>query len=388
LKNRPATTPHRNRAARRKLEQQRLCHKPRPTAPATAGEVQRLLSGLPKLSEQAGGDDAAPPTQLLVCPWGLTETLDGPILCDADTVRILPERQRTARADQVAIDFDHATAFGKGKGTPRDIAGYGTPKVVPNEGIYLCDIRWTPTGKKYWANYQDISPAFLQQKDTGRVTFLDSVALTPRGMIEGLGLFSAEDPAAPLEPDASDAPPLSKPTSNTITMDPDKIKKFLDSQKVAYPPDATPDDLAKLAEAALEKLTGAEGPMEMSGETGRLLKTLTAKVASLESADATRTQAHEDARKAEIIRQASADGKVLPPDEVIKNMSAAHLQLTADATPATVKGRPGSGLNPAQKGGEKEVTLTAEDRQVASQLGISEEMAKQFHAYGDCPVRA
>jgi phage I-like protein len=387
LKNRPATTPHRNRAARRKLEQQRLCHKPQ--AAATA-EVKRMLSGLPKLSAQAGGDDAAPPTQLLVCPWGLTQTLDGPILCDAATAQLLPERQRTARADQVTIDFDHNTAFGKGKGTPRDIAGYGTPKVVTGEGIYLCDIRWTPTGKKYWANYQDISPAFLQQKDTGRVTFLDSVALTPRGMIEGLGLFSAEDPA-PLEPDASDAsdaPPLSKPTSNNITMDPDKIKRFLDSQKVAYAPDATPDDLAKLAEAALEKLTGAEGPMEMTGETTKLLKSLAAEVASLKSADATRTQAHEDARKADIIRQASADGKVLPPDEVIKNMSAAHLQLTADATPATVKGRPGSGLNPAQKGGEKEVTLTAEDRQVASQLGISEEMAKQFHAYGDCPVRA
>lgn len=382
LKNRPAIHAHRNRTARRKLEQQRLCHKPQ--AAATA-EVKRMLSGLPKLSAQAGGDDAAPPTQLLVCPWGLTQTLDGPILCDAATAKILPERQRTARADQVTIDFDHNTAFGKGKGTPRDIAGYGTPKVVPNEGIYLCDIRWTPTGKKYWANYQDISPAFLQQKDTGRVTFLDSVALTPRGMIEGLGLFSAEDPAAAPEPDDS---PLTTPTPTLVIMDPEKIKKFLDSQKVAYPPDATPDDLAKLAEAALEKLTGAEGPMEMTGETNKLLKSLAAEVASLKSADATRTQAHEEARKAEIIRQASADGKVLPPDEVIKNMSAAHLQLTADATPATVKGKPGSGLNPAQKGGEKEVTLTAEDRQVASQLGISEEMAKQFHAYGDCPVRA
>ena len=376
LKNRPTIPAHRNRTARRKLEQQRLCHKPLTTA---AGEVKRMLSGLPKLSAQAGGDDAAPPTQLLVCPWGLTQTQDGPILCDAATVKILPERQRTARADQITIDFDHNTAFGKGKGTPRDIAGYGTPKVVANEGIYLCDIRWTPTGKKYWANYQDISPAFLQQKDTGRVTFLDSVALTPRGMIEGLGLFSAEDAAAPTHSPTPTKPPA-------ISMDHEKLKKFLKSQGVAFSDTATPEELAALAEAAMEKLTGAEGPAEMSAETVRKLDALAAEVERLKSTDATRHQAGEDARKKEIIRQASAEGKVLPPDEVIKNMSAEDLQKTADATPATVKGKPGTGLNPANKGtGEKAVTLSAEDKEIARQMGIPEEKMCAFMAT-DIPV--
>lgn len=380
MKNRPAIS-HHNRAARRKLEQQRLCHKPQAQS---AGEVRRLLSGLPKLSAQAGGDDATPPTQLLVCPWGLTETLDGPILCDAATVAALPARQKKERADQITIDFDHNTAFGKGKGTPRDIAGYGTPKVVAGEGIYLCDIRWTPTGKKYWANYQDISPAFLQQKDTGRVTFLDSVALTPRGMIEGLGLFSAEeDPAA-----ATAAPTISpSPTQpNRISMNPDKLKAFLKSQGVTYSDTATPEELAALAEAAMEKLTGMEGPAEMSGETEKRINALAAEIASLKSADATRHQAGEDARKKEIIRLASAEGKVLPPDEVIKNMSAADLQVTADATPVTVKGKPGSGLAPGQKGnGEKAVTLSAEDREIARQLGLSDEKMTEFMAR-DVPV--
>lgn len=337
-----------------------------------------MLSGL-KIGQQAGGDDAAPPTQLLVCPWGLTETLEGPILCDAATVAALPARQKKERADRVPIDFDHAASFGKGRGKPRDIAGYGTPKAVTGEGIYLCDIRWTPTGKKYWANYEDLSPAFLQQEDTGRVTFLDSVALTPRGMIEGLTLFSAEeDPAAPL------SPPITQP--NRISMNPDKLKAFLKSQGVTFSDTATPEDLAALAEAAMEKLTGMEGPAEMSGETDKRINALAAEIASLKSADASRHQAGEDARKKEIIRQASAEGKVLPPDEVIKNMSAADLQLTADATPVTVKGKPGSGLNPGQKGnGEKAVTLSAEDREIARQLGLSEEKMTEFMAR-DVPV--
>ncbi len=359
------------------------------TVPAAVGaEVKSLLHGI-RLSAQAGGQDETPPERLLVVPWGLTQTHDGPLLCDAETLKILPERQRQARADRIAIDLDHGSAFGANKGQPRHVAGYGTPRVVEGEGIWLYDIRWTPTGKQFWANYEDLSPAILQQKTTGRVTFIDSVALTPRGMIEGLGLFSAEPAFTPDNSSHTSSPHSNKPP---VIMNPDKLKSFLKARGIEFSETATVDELAALVEAELEKIAAeggkTEAPAEMSAGTAKAIKALSDEVASLKSAEAGRHKAGEDARKAEIIRVASAAGKVLPPDEVINNMSADDLQKTADAAPGgTVKTSPAGVMNPALKNAEKTAVLSAEDKEIARQCGLGEEDMQKFAAYGEAPVR-
>lgn len=340
-------------------------------------ECRSLLHGI-KLSAQAGNQDETPPDKLLVVPWGLTQTAEGPLLCDEGTATILPERQRKARADRVPIDFDHGAAFGAGKGAPRNIAGYGTPKVVAGEGVWLMDIRWTPDGKKYWANYEDLSPGILQQKQSGRVTFLDSVALTPRGMVEGLSLFSAE----------SDDLPNNNPNANhtqqsaPVLMNPDKLKNFLKKCKVSFSETATADELMTLAEAQMEKMGADDNAATMAApDTAAALKKLEDEITALKSADAARNKGTEDARKADIIRLASAEGKLLPPEEVIKNMTAEDLQKTADAAKAgTVPTNPAAAHN--KGAGESAVTLSAEDKEVARIMGIPEEEAKKFHAFG------
>jgi hypothetical protein len=332
---------------------------------------------------QAGGQDTEPPSRLLVVPWGLTQTRQGPMLVDGETLRILPERQRLARADRVPIDYDHEAAFGKNKGKPRHIAGYGTPTAVEGEGIYLTDIRWTPEGRLYWANYEDISPAILQQKTSGRVTFLDSVALTPRGEIEGLSLFSA---------DSADTYPSSNPTKATPPkrMNTDKLKKYLKRRGVSFSEDATPDELMTLAEAAMEQeVQDEEGAGMAADSVTAKLKKMEDELQALKSADLNRQKASEDARKKEIIAAASAKGKLLPSDEIIAQMSADLLQKLADEAPEnTVKTNPADGLNPAHKTGtgEKKITLSAEAREVARQAGISEEQAMKFMALDDAPI--
>lgn len=350
--------------------------------PAARKEIRNLLHGI-KLSAQAGGQDETPPAKLLVVPWGLTQTAEGPLLCDDQTATILPERQRLARADRVPIDFDHAAAFGAGQGGPRNFAGYGTPKVVPGEGIWLMDIRWTPEGRKFWANYEDISPAIKQQKATGRVTFLDSVALTPRGMVEGLSLFSAEGG----DGDAAVSNTQAQPSQDKQqqSMDLTKLKNILRKLGITFSEEATAEELMSL----LEKAGGeAEADSTLSAERERRLKDLETKLTSLESAAAAGQKASDDARKQEIIRTASAEGKILPPDDVIANLSAEDLKKCADAAkPGVVPGNPG---NAAAKGAgtEKPLTLSAEDKEAERIFGISDEQSKLFHSYGKAPLRS
>lgn len=331
---------------------------------------------------QAGGQDAEPPKELLVVPWGVTQTRQGPMIVDAETLRILPERQTAARADRVPIDYDHEAAFQKNKGQPRHIAGYGTPVIVEGEGIYLKDIRWTPEGRKFWANYEDLSPAILQQKATGRVTFLDSVALTPRGEIEGLSLFSAEK---------ADSPATQPPTTTTKPrMNTDRLKKYLKRRGVAFKDDASPEELMTLAEAAMVAEEEDEGNAQMdAAAVSAKLKKMEDELAALKSADLNRTKANEEARKKEIIKLASAEGKILPPDDVIAEMSADLLQKLADAAaPNAVKTQSTEGLKPGAKAGttDKKATLSAEELDIARQAGISPELAAKFAAMDDGPV--
>lgn len=383
MKTRSANPPtnRSRRALRRALagEVRRLCHKAPPTG---QGEVRMFMSGM-KLSNQTNGDDTSPPMRFLVVPWGTTQTIEGPVICDAATAQILPGRQKEARADEITLDFDHSTAFGAGKGKPRHIAGYGKPEIVTGEGIYLNMSRWTPEGKQFWANYQDLSPAFLQQKGTGRVTFLDSVALTPRGVIEGLTLFSAELETAPSTINSQPSTP------NSPLMDIEKLKAYLTKKGVKFEEGADLETLMSLAAGVMEKEISGEPAEEKPSEMSAKVAKLESDLARVLAADAARHKANEDAAKAEIVRQASAEGKLLPPEDVIKEMSADALRRTAAAAPAgTVRTAPNGGLNPTQKnGGETAVTLSAEEKEVAKHMGVSEEEMKKFSAYGDAPVR-
>ncbi len=140
------------------------------------------------------------PTRLLIAPWGKSESVKGPVVVNDTTVKALPRLQELTNFRRIDLDFNHNTVPGseefKAHPPPRKIAGKGTPEVVPGEGIYLNAIEWTPEGQEAVKNghYDELSPA-PKMNERGEILWLHSCAVVPHGAIEGLKVFSAEEPA-------------------------------------------------------------------------------------------------------------------------------------------------------------------------------------------------
>ncbi len=134
------------------------------------------------------------PTTIKVLNWGLNETTNGDVELNQKTLDCFEAYlKKTGREVDCPIDFDHCSVAGSKEyvaGQPKAIAGYGTPRLVEGDGLYLDDIEWTDMGKKFGKNYKDLSPAAVVDSD-GTVLGLDSVALTPTGAVRGLTFYSA-----------------------------------------------------------------------------------------------------------------------------------------------------------------------------------------------------
>lgn len=292
-------------------------------------------------------------------PWGDTPTRQGPFVVDARTAAILPGRQLSARFDRVVIDKSHKTAFKEEKDIdPSDILAYGTPEIVEGEGVVLTAIRWTPEGQKLWAQYEDISPAVRQQKETGVVTFLDSVALCVRGEVERLTMFSAD----------STAGVYLQPTEDVMK---ELLIQYMKLAGVTVADDASDEQIQAIGVKGLETRPAPEegNPSALSADADNRIK-------ALEKGEARR-------EKAEIKRQASAAGKIIhftdaEIDEMPVTLFASHVaQLPAGKVPVH------GATTPAKD--EREAELTAADRDVAAKMGLSEE---EFKKYGAPPAKA
>lgn len=166
----------------------------------TATSLSRNLisfnaGALPAVDE---GDVGNPlPTRLLACPWGETMTNKGRIICNETTVSELPQNQILTKYDRVAFDFQHNTVKAKPGDEPIKIAGYGTPEVVPGEGIYLSAIEYTPDGLEALPKkgYPDLSPT-ISVNDDDEIIWMHSLAAVRQGEIDGLMLFEAGDCSA------------------------------------------------------------------------------------------------------------------------------------------------------------------------------------------------
>jgi phage I-like protein len=132
------------------------------------------------------------PSRLKLLNWGVNETVKGPVTVGAHTLAQLAANQARLGYDRIQIDFNHQTVPGSEtyQADPVEVAGYGTPLVVPGDGLYLVNIEWTPAGKKYAANYHDLSPT-PKLDDQGEVVFLHSVALCRQGAVRDLTFYNA-----------------------------------------------------------------------------------------------------------------------------------------------------------------------------------------------------
>ncbi|HEY1788674.1 MAG TPA: phage protease [Verrucomicrobiae bacterium] len=136
------------------------------------------------------------PRRLKFFAWGDNKSTDGNFRAGDKTNAELAVNQKKFGFERVAIDFNHCSVPGTDTyndllkvGQPPLIFGYGRVQAVPDDGIYLEDIIWTPLGVQHARNFEDMSPAI--QDENGEVTLVHSVALTPNGKVEGLEFFSA-----------------------------------------------------------------------------------------------------------------------------------------------------------------------------------------------------
>jgi hypothetical protein len=149
----------------------------------------------------AGGE--APPSRLVVLPWGVNKSRRGDFIVDALTAQVFAENQNRNRIDgKVALDFEHNTLPGtpayESSSEPRPIAAWALCSVIEGEGIVYEDIEWTPDGLSAWERklYQDLSPAPVRGKDGKTVIALHSTALCRHGELEGLTIDHAAAAAA------------------------------------------------------------------------------------------------------------------------------------------------------------------------------------------------
>jgi phage I-like protein len=135
------------------------------------------------------------PRRLKLLDWGRNETVKGPVIVSDLTARQLPAMQAARGFDRIALDYEHNTVEGtpefKRTKEPREVAAYGTPLLIPGEGLFLDQIEYTPSGESNARNYIDLSPAPERSAD-GTVVFLHSVALVRQGAVEGLSFFSVD----------------------------------------------------------------------------------------------------------------------------------------------------------------------------------------------------
>ena len=317
-----------------------------------------------------GADAGDPPNRLVVCKWGESQTDEGPIYVNENTIKSMAALNQHPY-DELVLDFEHSTE--------RDDVPHPKPTAATRckvgcfagEGIVYSDMQWTPDGDKAWRSkaYPDLSPAIALNAKR-EVIFCKSAALCMNGRIKGLHmpqLFSALTLTTP-EPDPMD------------------YKKLLVTVLIALGANLTPesDDAAIAAEAErLGKKEATEPETTPAPVTSMGAKTLTPVEAFAARLDKIEADAVAGRKKA-AVEAATAAGKVIAfSDAEIAGIPEAILyshiaKLKPSAVPTDSKtghAQPGKDLN-LSVDAEEEASIKA----FSAQLGVDDADIKKFAA--------
>ncbi len=327
-------------------------------------------ASLPPLAALQAG--APLPTRLQVARWGENANSQGKrIVVNDTTARVLPLVNRTLGFDTVALDFEHNTVKGspewRESAEPRKVAAHGTPRVVPGEGLFIEEIRWTPEGEASvrGGHHPDLSPA-VKTNERGEVVLMHSTALCRQGSIEDLRLFAAGLDAETLALCSAALAPISHPIPTTMN------ERLILLRLLGLAENATADQIAAATttlSATLAQLAGLQQALASLGQ----LTTLSATVKSQGEQIATFTAKLEKAERDAITAQALAEGKLI---------TAAVAALPLEQFTAVVKELP-AGVVPVEKRTPDQVSTfsanvgrgeaDAAGEAVRAQLGISKE---------------
>lgn len=302
------------------------------------------------------------PSRIKLLEWGLNDTRKGKFVVNETTALVLPRLQCTNKRQRVAIDFEHNTvprkdAAGNSLPTPepQKLAAWGTPEVIPGEGLFLSDLEWLAAGQEFVPDhYPDLSAA-PWRNEKNEVVCLHSAAVCRHGEVDGITVL-----------------PISLNTTMDNTETAPDFRALLASIVTALggelPEDFTDTDLAAAAVAAAEK---AKPEPEKKEET-------TEEEPAALSAFATRLDSFE---RRMICDQAKREGKVIPlPDSEIQALPLATLSsMVANLAPTVpIRGADHTATVPDTL--STTPAMSAEDKAVAKRLGISEDTWKKHNA--------
>jgi hypothetical protein len=301
------------------------------------------------------------PRRLKLLNWGVNETVKGPVTVGPQTLARLAANQARLGYDRIQIDFNHQTVPGSEtyQADPVEVAGYGSPVVIPNDGLYLVDIEWTPAGKKYAANYHDLSPT-PKLDERGEVVFLHSVALCRQGAVRDLTFYNASF----LQPHASPTPmenntPTAAPEGDAVDYR-GLLVALLQKLGVNLPDTATDADIATMVDQFKAPAPNGADPADPA-DPGRTLG-VGDRIDQIE--------------KDSLLTLAATQGKVIPLNaEEIRATPIAVLRSMIDRLPVgTVPLAARQGGNPARPHEPGRVAaLTAAQKLIVKNLNVSEE---------------
>jgi len=338
------------------------------------------------LDHAAGGGTATPPEWVQLIPAGEFRGRDGrgPYRNDNPEGIVRATMAYQAGAD-IPIDYDHQSIHSAGNGQPA-IAAAWISQLEARNGEVWGRVTWTDRGAAHVAKreYRYLSPVFLHGAKDGRVSRLETVALTnqPNLLLTAIASRRIGEEAQP--PTRGEDMDLKKTLSGILGLSPDstddtvaaKVQGLVTAahsanaglvaiaKAVEAPDDAAPGVIADQVRAVASRAATPDPakfvPIAMYQETASNLSALRNEVAATKAKD--------------LVDQAKAAHKVTPAmegwasDYATKDPEGFKAWMSA-SVPVVTPGPDAAAGGPPHGGGK----LTDTDRAICSQLGLSEE---------------
>lgn len=302
---------------------------------------------------------ASLPNRFKILDWGdnVGRTTGAEIHVTSKTVSVLAANQELMAHETVPLDYEHQSVKGhkEYKEPPHHYAAHGKIECVEGEGVYFTAAEYTPNGVEFALSYKDVS-AVAYADDEGNVIFIQSVALTQNGDVDGME-FTAALTAQLSTPEKTEPSTMDK-NENEKNKYRDMLITLLGLEPAEGEDTITDEAIA--------------GAIASNASKAEKKETKTADDKPAESKEMVAMSARIDKmEKDSIVSAGVALGKVIPLSaEQIQDMDIAVLSSMIDKLPADQ-------INMSKKAAEEKpatkVALSADEKGICERLQISEE---------------
>ena len=314
------------------------------------------------------GEAAALPQRLKILNWGenLGRTTKAKIIVGEKTLACLSANQVATACERVPMDYEHQSVKGHPNFVPdpRPVPGHGEIEIVPNDGVYLSALDYTPSGREFAPNYQDVSAVCYLDAEKN-LLFVRSVALTQHGDVAGMEFAESIAASAVFSRSPSETPTATPPPASTMSS-PDYRAMLVAALKLS-PAEGETEVTDEAIGAAIAKLADAA-----PGDAAEQVACSAAATAAAASTLAVLSADFEAFKRQTAIDRAIAQGKAIPlTDAVLATLPMAALSALLDGLPAGAVATAGSGTKDIASA--KVVALSADQSSAARALGLTDD---------------